>query len=686
MQIIFLGGTDPQESVVYHCFGLCCPPSTIMPIWPNQTEKRGCQQQKKMRGPTQSVDNDISAWSTDDDPNHNLDGFASATSAHLPVEEGAVYQNCASDAAADECPDEQNFSSQDELDDEEEELPISDSAMTMPSNAAAERRAARRLLRGVKIWFESSLRDVVVINAKELGLAVVRSACDADILWVETPEPSLFATSSFRQRPSALKPHQKINCYPGMKRLATKCEFAKVVNRMRLACASTSNANLFDFVPKTYALPSDRLCLDQDAAACAKQIFVVKPDGGCGGDGIYLTDDLRSVRTSECVVQEYLSTPLLLQGLKFDLRLYVLVTSLEPLRYYVCREGLCRMAVEPYETPSKKNFHKLNMHLTNYSLNKFSSSFVENTDAYNDELCSKRRVSTAFRQLSALYPDFVEDNFWQEMDVIVHATLTALLPSLQLAAFDASFSSSRPDFQQNSNNCFHLIGFDILVDRKYHLHLLEINHHPSLQADAPVDMYVKTEVLRPLWKMVAYDALCHRHLTGGGTNDKKKKKSSAIAQLLATTTKTEWEERWRGLYGIAQANNSLLVAAIRPFLVLKDLYLVACSVGSSIPKLEVGKGKMLKLVRSLGWVGDAVTCPFRSSSEVDLLVIKRLGTRSNTSASFDFEEFIVFILDDVGRLLLPPQALDKSWCFRQAHLSSMAALLSREAIPSSLDD
>ncbi len=74
------------------------------------------------------------------------------------------------------------------------------------------------------------------------------------------------------------------------------------------------------------------------------------------------------------VISRYIENPLLINGLKFDIRLYVLVTSFEPLKIYIYNEGLVRFASEPYKlTDIKSNAYA---HLTNYSINKKSENFV----------------------------------------------------------------------------------------------------------------------------------------------------------------------------------------------------------------------------------------------------------------------------------------------------------------------
>ena len=46
------------------------------------------------------------------------------------------------------------------------------------------------------------------------------------------------------------------------------------------------------------------------------------------------------------MVQRYKHKPYLIDGLKFDLRIYVLVAGIDPLRIFVYEEGLARFATE----------------------------------------------------------------------------------------------------------------------------------------------------------------------------------------------------------------------------------------------------------------------------------------------------------------------------------------------------
>jgi len=74
---------------------------------------------------------------------------------------------------------------------------------------------------------------------------------------------------------------------------------------------------------------------------------------------------------------------LLLDDYKFDLRVYVGITSINPLRVYIYDEGLTRFATVKYSQSNAKLSKYI--HLTNYSLNKNNANFINNTHAENDD-------------------------------------------------------------------------------------------------------------------------------------------------------------------------------------------------------------------------------------------------------------------------------------------------------------
>ncbi len=74
--------------------------------------------------------------------------------------------------------------------------------------------------------------------------------------------------------------------------------------------------------------------------------YIIKPENSCQGKGIYLTNNpiAKIEKANPMVVQRYITNPMLIDGLKFDLRIYVLVTSLQPLRIFMYKDGIARFA------------------------------------------------------------------------------------------------------------------------------------------------------------------------------------------------------------------------------------------------------------------------------------------------------------------------------------------------------
>ena len=65
-----------------------------------------------------------------------------------------------------------------------------------------------------------------------------------------------------------------------------------------------------------------------------------------------------------------------MDGYKYDLRLYVFINGIDPLRIYIYKDGLARFATVRYQKPCDKNLDNLFMHLTNYAINKDSDNYI----------------------------------------------------------------------------------------------------------------------------------------------------------------------------------------------------------------------------------------------------------------------------------------------------------------------
>ncbi|XP_049688418.1 tubulin polyglutamylase TTLL11 isoform X5 [Accipiter gentilis] len=259
----------------------------------------------------------------------------------------------------------------------------------------------------------------------------------------------------------------------------------------------------------SHPVPQVRMMRDSDPSW--KPTFIVKPDGGCQGDGIYLIkdpSDIRltgSIQSRPAVVQEYICKPLLVDKLKFDIRLYVLLKSLEPLEIYIAKDGLSRFCTEPYQEPTLKNLHQVFMHLTNYSLNIHSGNFIHSD---NVNTGSKRTFSSILCRLSSRGADVKK--LWSDIISLVIKTIIALTPELKVY-YQSDIPAGKP-----GPTCFQILGFDILLMKNLKPMLLEVNANPSMRIEheqelspgvfenvpSPVDEEVKVAVIRDTLRLV----------------------------------------------------------------------------------------------------------------------------------------------------------------------------------------
>ena len=251
--------------------------------------------------------------------------------------------------------------------------------------------------------------------------------------------------------------------------------------------------NEYNFFPKTWILPNEYSEFLKYQKLNEGKTFIVKPDWSSQGKGIILTKTKEGINPkSNYVIQEYIENPFLVDNLKFDIRLYVMVTSVDPLRVYLYKEGMVRFATVEYEPPNEENINNDYIHLTNYAINKNNSNFTFNED--NNDKGHKRTLKLFWKSLkdSGIETDIIQ----KEIKDIIIKTFLWVQP--QLAHEYKSWISEDID----GSNWFEILGFDIMLDENLDPLLLEVNHAPSFATESNLDLNLKTKLMQDSFRLL----------------------------------------------------------------------------------------------------------------------------------------------------------------------------------------
>ncbi|KAI9986731.1 hypothetical protein PInf_025688 [Phytophthora infestans] len=293
---------------------------------------------------------------------------------------------------------------------------------------------------------------------------------------------------------AALLPFQRVNHFPGSFELGRKDRLCSHLLRMRKRHPHA----YADIIPETYVTANDydkqqfltRFHAEPNA------VWILKPPNLSCGRGIKLVSASthptpKLSKKKAYVAQRYVANPFLINGLKFDLRVYVAVTSYDPMRIYLFNDGLVRFCTEKYST-KKSDLQNPFGHLTNYSINKQNcAAFQKNHDTQDDFhtfSSSKWSLQMLYTYLRDQGKAFELETFQKALEELIVKTLIAVQDKLASAS---------------SCNTFELYGFDVLIEGDYLMpRLLEVNIFPSLSSSSPMDKRIKTVLVSDLFQLV----------------------------------------------------------------------------------------------------------------------------------------------------------------------------------------
>ena len=390
-----------------------------------------------------------------------------------------------------------------------------------------------------------------------------------------------------------LEPHQRVNKFPQSRSVLTqKQALWRTVRRLRARLQARlpagHNEGLCDFIPPTFILPDEVSALGEWLEHEGRPVWIFKPAAASCGAGITVHDaaadakaisvqaaaDASNAKTADAVPTDamgagavgsdaeaisaaplalippsartqrgiaslYISPPYLVDGFKFDLRLYVLVTSFHPLTCYTHASGIVRFATEDYASHAH-DFTCARAHVCNYAVNKGSASFVRSVggvDEADGQAGSIWSLAGFKARLQADLGTARAAKVWEDVDKLIVLTLIAAAPEMRPAPPTSAAAAaatggtggggcrggggvssgssgggvsddddaSALDAAQRAC-CFQLYGFDVMLDADAKPWLLEVNGDPGLRTESPVFLEINAPMVSDLLNLVGLSA------------------------------------------------------------------------------------------------------------------------------------------------------------------------------------
>ena len=166
-------------------------------------------------------------------------------------------------------------------------------------------------------------------------------------------------------------------------------------------------------------------------------------------------------QSKKILLQKYIENPLLYNGRKFDMRIWVLLSH--DMKVYIFKEGHLKATSYKYSLDNKDFF----VHLTNYSVQKYSNDFAK-FEVGNE---------ISFDEFQAnLLKDY-------NLDINVREDLLNKIKKI----VKISMKSIKKNINKNNRKgCFEIFGYDLMLDNDLNPYLIEINTNPGLEISSPL--------------------------------------------------------------------------------------------------------------------------------------------------------------------------------------------------------
>ena len=267
----------------------------------------------------------------------------------------------------------------------------------------------------------------------------------------------------------------------------------------------------FDYMPETFSYPENKEEIEnkfKDYKLKIDDLWLIKPKTGSLGEGIFIFKNLKKT-PDVYLISKYISNPHLINKLKYDFRIYILITGLSPLKIYLYKEGMVRFATEEYSLDIK-DLSESFRHLTNVNINEKNKKDYKKAKNADTQEGSKWSLQVYENYCKTHNIDY--NHIRKQMgDIAIKSVLSVL---------DELLSKIEENGTQDRNH-FKLLGYDFLLDENMKVHLLEINGRPSLIMGDINDRKLKPQLVADCLNIIGIFPYSHDYKDGFAPYDNK---------------------------------------------------------------------------------------------------------------------------------------------------------------------
>ncbi|KAK6186581.1 hypothetical protein SNE40_008595 [Patella caerulea] len=266
---------------------------------------------------------------------------------------------------------------------------------------------------------------------------------DWEVLWAHD-----YPFVSLSKHLSDLKPHQKVNHFPGSGYITNKASLA---------------ATKMDFIPTAFKMPTDKENFTQYVKKHVDTMWVQKSNNHRGIE-IKSVKDL-NLNLEGTFIQEYVAKPYLIDGRKFDIGVYTILTSINPLRVYTVDGDVlfrfCAKNYYPFDSKDRAKYVVGDDYTPMWQIPSLKKAFTDMDFSFKETF--NHHVRETGKDPEKIWSD-------------IKSAILTVYKDKESKLIDAARK------YKSSRNFFEMVRFDFVLDEDLKIYLMEANMSPNLSS------------------------------------------------------------------------------------------------------------------------------------------------------------------------------------------------------------